>query len=327
VLSFTYTPTARTLALLAHVHEQLGQVRARHMLGPQALLQKAYTVSAIHATLAIEGSALDQLPVAQVLNARPHETRPEAMEVLNTQRAYELLPTLDPFSAQDIRQAHGVLMNGLALDAGSYRTGNMEVLYGEQVAHRMAPAANMPSRMEELLYALEVDDAPATLTACVAHFGIAHLRPFGSGNGRMARLWQRALLMRHWPVFSFLPVEAFILHREPAYHASMAAADRSGDAGAFIIYLLERIREALTELLSGRDPVLATTDRLTYFLQQHGQDPFGRRDYMSAFPRLSAATASRDLAWAVGQNRITRTGTKRSARYQMRSALLRPSDT
>jgi Fic family protein len=150
----------------------------------------------------------------------------------------------------------------------------------------------------------------------VLHFGLVYLRPFTAGNGRMARLWQRRFLMRHWPVFAFLPVEAFIHNTQPAYYAALEYADRQGDCGGFVTYMLERIDEALAELLAMPDPVRRAPDRMDLFLQQAPGRPFRRKDYLNLFPDLSTASASRDLAEAVEKGRIVREGMGRKAVYR-----------
>lgn len=309
------------LHLLASVHQQIGQVDARHLHQPAAGLAKAYRVSAVQATLAIEGNILDHKPVAELAEDHAASTKgPMALEAVNTHRVYDQLATLDPYSDQDLRQAHGTLMHGLAVDAGHFRSGPIEVFYGEPLPLRTAPAKGLPVAVQELLRFTEEDDFPPLLTSCVLHFGLVHLRPFTAGNGRLARLWQRAVLMHQWPVFAFLPVEAFIQRAEPAYNAALEYADRRGDCGGFIIYLLERIEEALSELLSSSDPVRTGTDRMETFLLHRqraglGDQLFQRKEYMAFHPRLSTATATRDLKEAVAAGNVKPTGNGRSMRY------------
>lgn len=322
VASITYySISPRILHLLARVHEQLGQVRARHFHQPAPDLAKAYRASIVHATLAIEGGQLDPLPVAAIAEDHSASTQgPAALEALNTHRTHDLLGRLDPFSEQDLRHAHGVLMHGLAVDAGQYRTGTIEVFYGDPQPLRTAPAKGLPVAVQELLRYAEEDDFPPLLTSCVLHFGLIHLRPFGAGNGRLARLWQRALLMRLWPVFGYLPVEAFIHRAEPAYHAALEYADRRGDCGGFITYMLERIEEALAELLASTDPIRTSADRLTAFLQHRSHEgradqPFRRKEYMDFHHWLSTATATRDLKDAVAQRVISISGVGRATVY------------
>ncbi|MCW5899282.1 MAG: Fic family protein [Flavobacteriales bacterium] len=311
-----YSISPRMLGLLTSIHQHLGEVHARHLQLCPAELAMAYRVSSVHATVAIEGGTLEPVPVADLLAHGAAPSLPAHFEVLNTHRVQELLPALDPYTAQDLRHAHAVLMHGLALDAGHFRSGPMDVLYGDPEPLRVASAHDLPATVQELLQYAEEDDFPPLLTSCVVHFGLIYLRPFTAGNGRLARLWQRRLLMRHWPVFAYLPVEAFIHQREPAYHAALEYADRRGDCGGFITYLLERIDEALTELLSEGEPVRGANDRMAVFLAQATKRPFRRKDYLAFYPELSTATATRDLREAVDGGLLQMEGEGRGVTYQ-----------
>lgn len=311
-----YSIDPRMLGLITRIHHKLGEVHARHLHTCPEDLAQAYRVSAVHATLAIEGAVLDPLPVAELVAHPSGAGSPDALEVVNTHRVLEVLPQLDPFVDQDLRQAHGMLMHGLSLDAGRFRSGPIDVLYGDPPPLRTASAHDLPVTVQELLRYCEEDDFPPLITSCVLHFGLVYLRPFSAGNGRLARLWQRRYLMRHWPVFTYLPVEAFIHRAEPAYHAALEYADRRGDCGGFIVYALERIDEALAELLAERDPVRGQTDRMEVFLTQAHEHPFRRKDYLAFYPELSTATATRDLREAVAKARLVMTGEGRGARYR-----------
>ncbi|HRH39844.1 MAG TPA: hypothetical protein PK760_15950, partial [Flavobacteriales bacterium] len=147
-----YSISPRMLNLIAAIHEQLGEVSARHLQVAPKGTAKTYRVSAVQATLAIEGSALDHRPIAELAEDHAGSTRgPEALEAVNTHRVYDLLTQLDPFVDQDLRQAHATLMHGLAVDAGHYRTGPMGVFYGEPDPLRTAPAKGLAMAVQELL--------------------------------------------------------------------------------------------------------------------------------------------------------------------------------
>ncbi len=311
-----YSIDPRMLNLLATIHHRLGEVHARHLQHSPPELSTAYRVSAVHANMAIEGGMLDHLPVARLIDRPASASGPADQEVVNTHRTLDHLPELDPFTAHDLRQAHALLMHGLALDAGHFRTGPMDVLYGDPEPLRVASAHDLPAVVQDLLRYAEEDDFPPLITSCVLHFGLIYLRPFTAGNGRLARLWQRSMLMRLWPVFAYLPFEAFIHRAEPAYHAALEYADRRGDCGGFINYLLERIDEALAEVLDKPDPVRSPMDRLQLFLQQRGTRPFRRKDYLHFYPELSTATATRDLMEASSTGRLEKSGAVRTAVYR-----------
>lgn len=320
-----YSISPRMMGLLASIHHRLGEVHARHLHSPPVGTAQAYHISVVQSTLALEGAGLEALPVAELVRRPAAATEgPVALEVVNTHRVHTLLPELDPFAEQDIRQAHAVLMHGLALDAGHYRTGPMDVLYGEPQPLRTSSAHDIPVHVQELLRHVEEDDFPMLLSSCVLHFGLIYLRPFTAGNGRLARLWQKRMLQHHWPVFSYLPVEAFIHRAQPAYYAALEYADRRGDCGEFISYLLERIDEALAELLDAPDRARTSNERMQLYLQKgplRGSTDrmFRRKDYLNYYPALSTATASRDLQEAVETRLVQRDGTRRTATYRITS--------
>ncbi|MBL0043677.1 MAG: Fic family protein [Flavobacteriales bacterium] len=327
MLPTTYSLHARILNLLATISYKLGEVKAAHLERPSPLLQQAYRVSTVHATLSLEGNPLKPTPVADLLahpGSRSGPARPEAssLEVTNTQQVHDLLPQLDPYLALDFRRAHGELMHNLSMDAGTYRTGPVEVVYGDHPAHggRSASAENLASLVEELLHFTENDETPMIITSCVLHYGIVYLRPFSAGNGRMARLWQRRVLMAHWPVFAFLPVEAFILKTEPAYHAALEYADRQGDCGGFITYMMERIDEALSELLAEQRSVMTGRERVALFLEEKKPLRFTRKDYRAMFPELYRH-GQQDLKLANESGGIERIGNGRISLYQPLAAL------
>ena len=142
-----YSLTPRTLTLLASISERLGEVNAAHLHHPSPLLRRAHRVSTIHATLALEDNPLDRQTIADLLDGRPPDTSNSAeLEVINTVRLYDLLPSLEPSMGQDLRHAHGELMRGLALDPGQYRTGAMEVIYGDRPGRRKAAGGNISSQ-------------------------------------------------------------------------------------------------------------------------------------------------------------------------------------
>ncbi|MEO8590448.1 MAG: Fic family protein [Flavobacteriales bacterium] len=319
-----YSISPRMLNLLATIHQRLGEVSARHLHRPPPTLEKAFHVSVVHSTLAIEGGALEALPVADLVDRHSAAVEgPAALEAVNTHRAYNLLPELDPFLVQDLRQAHAVLMHGLALDAGHFRTGAMDVLYGDPTPLRTASAHDLSIQVQDLLRHVEEDDFPTVLTSCVLHFGLVYLRPFTAGNGRLARLWQKRLLMQYWPVFAYLPIESFIHRTQPAYYAALEYADRRGDCGGFITYLLERIDEALAELLDSSDPTRSARERMEIFLTSgpprgRNDRSFRRKDYTTFYPKLSTATATRDLQEATSAGTLAREGMKRTAVYRMK---------
>ncbi len=67
-------------------------------------------------------------------------------------------------------------------------------------------------------------------------------------------------------------------------------------------------------MLDAPDPVRKPQDRLHLFLQQWGERPFRRKDYLTFFTELS--TATRDLMEASADGRVIKSGEVRTAVYR-----------
>ena len=69
----------------------------------------------------------------------------------------------------------------------------------------MAPPAHLvPQLMDDLFgwMAREKDSVHPLILSSVFHYEFVFIHPFADGNGRMARLWQTALLTQWKQVFS-----------------------------------------------------------------------------------------------------------------------------
>ena len=66
----------------------------------------------------------------------------------------------------------------------------------------------------------------------------------------MGRLWQALLLMQEFPVFEFIPIEHLIMNKQKEYYKALSISDKQGQSTAFIEYILDRLIEALKELLN-----------------------------------------------------------------------------
>ena len=99
-------------------------------------LRKANKIKSIHSSLAIEGNTLSENVVSDIINGkRVLAPQREIIEVKNALATYELYPKLNPFSIRDLLKAHGVMMLGIAHDAGRFRSCNEGVFNGKKCIH------------------------------------------------------------------------------------------------------------------------------------------------------------------------------------------------
>jgi Fic family protein len=312
-----YVIDARILDLLLRIGIQLGAMNAAHLERPSPLLRRRNRIRTIQGTLAIEGNTLDEDQVTAVLEGKRVLAKPaELLEVTNALTVYERLPHFLVHRPADLLSAHGILMKGLVSDAGRFRTRGAGVLRGRNLAHLAPPASSVPTQVHALLRYLKDDEDPMLIKSCMLHYELEFIHPFSDGNGRMGRLWQTRALMEVSPVFAYLPVEALVRDSQQNYYSALAQSDAAASGTPFIVYMLERIEQALKELVQAQRPALDGNERMLRFIGGQQERSFARKDYLHAFPELSTATASRDLRDAVAAGWLVRKGEGRTSLYK-----------
>lgn len=258
---FTLTPTA--LDAVGEISELLGRWNARTQAAPSPRLRRDQRIRSIQASLAIENNSLSVEQVTAVLAGR-HVLAPprEVQEVRNAFAAYERLGDWQPHLADDLLQAHALLMAGLLDAAGRWRSGGVGIYRGEQLVHMAPPASRVPQAMADLLVWLASADSHPLVASCVFHYEFEFIHPFADGNGRMGRLWQTLILSRWQPALAWLPVETVIRAQQHDYYAALAASDRASDATAFVEFMLGALRTALREAVAS-DPQDDSTDQVS----------------------------------------------------------------
>ena len=313
-----YDLTNEILKLIASISEKLGEVKASFLDKPSPQLRKLNRIKTIHSSLSIEGNTLSEEQITALLeNKRVVGPQKDLLEVLNAIKVYEDLSQFDPLSKRSFLAAHRVLMDGLMVKPGRFRTSNVGIVQGSKVAHLAPPAGNVDHLMSELFQYLKKGEELVLVKSCVFHYELEFIHPFLDGNGRMGRLWQTIILMQAYPIFEYLPFETMIRQTQQEYYASLSESDKAGKSTVFIEYMLKVIDRALQEQLDFKNRTFTAKDRLEYFLSQ-GATEFSRKDYLKVFKDLSTATASRDLKEGVESGLLEKEGDKRNTVYKVK---------
>ncbi|MCM2279602.1 MAG: Fic family protein [Oligoflexia bacterium] len=313
---FTLTPGI--LNTVAEISLLLGRYEGLNAPKPQPQLRRQNTIKTIQGSLAIEGNTLSLEQMTAVFDKkRVIGPSKEILEVQNAVWLYERLGEFRPANERDFLKAHAILMKGLTLESGRYRSRAVGILKGSQVSHLAPPAKRVPELMAGLFSFLKKDkDLPELIRACVFHYELEFIHPFLDGNGRMGRFWQSVILVHHHPAFEFVPVESVIKARQAAYYRVLGQSDRKGESTSFIEFTLLAIRDALRDFLEELRPEAETPEsRLAIARTAFKDREFTRKEYLQLLKRVSTATASRDLALGVERGLLRRVGHQALTRY------------
>jgi len=321
----TYRPpfevTPRALSALTEIMRLVGRHEGLMSPTPQPQLRRQNQIRTLHGSLAIEGNTLTEDQITAIIGGKRVAGRPrEILEVRNAIATYAAARRFDPTKSRDLLAAHRRMMKGLIDDAGKYRAKGAGIFAGPRVAH-MAPPAKQVRRLIDQVFAFLKSDRRThpIVKSAVIHYELEFIHPFSDGNGRMGRFWQHVVLIRQIPVFEFVPIESVIRARQQEYYRVLGICDQAGNSSRFVEFSLETIHQSLAELLAEiRVAPLAAAERLQRAREHFAGQVFSRKDYLSLFPTLSTATASRDLREGVDQGLLVKSGDRALTRYRFR---------
>ena len=292
--------TTSILDKIAEIAELVGQVNAVEGLTTNPMLRRTNRIRTIYSSLAIEQNTLSLEQVTAVLNGKRVIAPPKDIaEVKNAYEIYEMMDSLNPYSVDDLLNAHAVMTKGLTEESGCFRSGPVSVEDKQgNILHVGTLPDYAPGLTKELLDWIKNSDIHMLIKSCVFHYELEVIHPFADGNGRIGRLWHTLLLTQWKPMFAWLPVESIIHDRQDEYYAAINRANYEGESTAFIEFMLSAIQEALIEAVqtSGVAEKM-TIDELRWykierFLKKNGT--ITNTDVRQLF-QVSSATANRIL--------------------------------
>lgn len=241
-----FTVSSKAINLIAEISSTIERYAIRMEQSDSLRLRKANRIKTIHSSLAIEGNNLTENQVRDIINGK-NVVAPlkEIQEVKNAIATYELYPTLNPFSVEDLLKAHGVMMQALTGDAGRFRAGGVGVFSEKACVHMVPPADRVPMLVNDLFEWLTESTDHLLIRSCVFHYEFEFIHPFSDGNGRMGRLWQSLILGRLHPLFEHLPVENMVYANQQAYYDAITESSRVANSCPFIDFMLNEILNAL----------------------------------------------------------------------------------
>jgi Fic family protein len=342
-----YTPELATS--LTRIAGALGTIRGARVL-PAVVdeLRASARVGTVHYSNLIEGN---ELPRVEAERAARRELAPETrakIELINYVDALDLIDRrLDAdaleLTPELLRDLHRATTRGLGRERdphfepvheGEWRDGIAVVVdrLSGRIVHEAPPPGEVAARMHSMFEWLgrrrEAGEPPFVL-AGVMHYGITEVHPFADGNGRAARLFQSALLMKAdvlpGRMFSF---ERYYADDRLAYYEALRSVRRNTlNMEEWLGYFLtglaeeyERVAERVVDLGAllpgGGAPLQLSTgqQRALAALRAQGRREFARRDYEDA-AGVGRSVAGDDLRELVRHGVLTARGGGSGSRY------------
>ena len=170
-------------------------IKGRPDVYDQLLLSFTYNTNSIEgstltenetASILFEGVTIKSKDLVEHLEAKNHQT---ALHFLFNEvgEGYQITESF-------ILKLHGILMNSIRHDAGTYRS------HGVRIVGSNVPTANhlsIPLKMKKLIESLNKTTEDNILHIAKIHADFEQIHPFSDGNGRVGRLLMAAMLLRN----------------------------------------------------------------------------------------------------------------------------------
>lgn len=236
--------TNKIISLLSEIAESLGKISTARELEVHPHLRRNNRIRSIHSSLAIEANSLSVDEVRGVIDGRTVlGSQTEIQEVKNAYRAYDEIGFFDPFSLSELKRLHGIMTYLTVNEAGKFRSGEEGVFDGDRCIFMAPPAHLVPQLTEDLFLWMnkEKNALHPLILSSVFHYEFVFIHPFSDGNGRMARLWQTAILSQWNPLFKYLPIESEIYAFQQEYYNTISLCHKNGNSTAFIEFMMTQI--------------------------------------------------------------------------------------
>lgn len=314
-----FTITSDIVNQLTEITENLDRIKyGRHnAISPH--LRRINRLRSIHSSLAIEGNRLSIGDVTSIIEGKTViGTEREIQEVKNANSAYKMMDSFDPFSKNDILEAHRIMMSGLVDKAGMFRTGDEAITDSEgNIVHLAPHPGDIQGMMDDLIEWTASSDYPMMIKSSVFHYQFEYIHPFEDGNGRIGRLWQTVLLSKTNETFKWIPIESLIRSYQKEYYDALEYSDSTLDCTVFLEYMTRIVLKALIELneSSARESIgvesrLTSNELALYTMIRDGyfRDIGQSADAMG----VSRATLNRCLSSLKEKGIIRKEGNKKS---------------
>lgn len=243
--------TDKILMYVSSISEKIGRITAVGNLDTRPYLRRNNRIKSIHSSLKIEANSLSLGQVRDVINGKTVlGEQKEIIEVKNAFTAYEYLSKINPYNIEDLKKIHGVMTNNILRESGEFRSGDEGVFNGDECIFMAPPAKFVPLLVSELFDWMKKNhnQVHPLIMSCIFHYEFVFIHPFSDGNGRMARLWQTAILSKWKTIFEYIPIESQIEKFQDEYYDVIAKCHINGESTIFIEFMLSQLDKILDDI-------------------------------------------------------------------------------
>ena len=243
--------TDKILMYVSSISEKIGRITAIGNLDTRPYLRRNNRIKSIHSSLKIEANSLSLGQVRDVINGKTVlGEQKEIIEVKNAFTAYEYLSKINPYNIEDLKKIHGVMTNNILRESGEFRSGEEGVFNGDECIFMAPPAKFVPLLVSELFDWMKKNhnQVHPLIMSCIVHYEFVFIHPFSDGNGRMARLWQTAILSKWKTIFEYIPIESQIEKFQDEYYDVIAKCHINGESTIFIEFMLSQFDKILDDI-------------------------------------------------------------------------------
>lgn len=246
-----FSPRGVTLDYLEEVDESIKEIDSQRPLAPHITekLQSEILYDRVHASAVIEGNKLSRRETIVVLSSGIVEagSRKDQQEVINLADAclyiQECLDNKISLSVQLIKELHQKILKGIDNgSAGTFRSVDVAI-----TGAKVSPPSHLdvPHLIRKIVDLENTVNIHPIHKAAWIHWAFARVHPFIDGNGRVARLIQDYVLLKH----RYVPASVQPEDRERHYYESLENADL-GVGGDFLEIVAKNVLRTSERYLS-----------------------------------------------------------------------------
>ena len=312
-----YSITDKMLTYVSNIMKKIGELDYI-TLNKKPELRKQNRINSIHSSLAIENNGLSINQVKDVIDGKAVlGDRKDIQEVKNAYNAYQELNNINPYDIEELKRIHGIMTFLVEEESGMFRTHGEGVYDGDKLIFMCPPAEFVPTHMENLFNWLNEsrEVVHPLILSSVFHYEFVFIHPFGDGNGRMARLWQTAILSKWEEAFEYIPIESLIKKYQDDYYNAISRCNGAGNSNEFIEFMLKMIDETVTELLMSTTQETTRETTQEKLLSLIKENPNITQEQLAVKLGLTRDGVSYNIKKLREQGKIERTGSTKSGTW------------